>query len=225
MIYKQCTWSVNPSVTFPRPHAGLSPIFWRLWYFLFGIGGTARCFLVAPTLAMCARQREREKSQVRSPPQATLSLSLHFLKLSSWPVVCLWSSLNPQDHRDHLQSHLSKVTAGGDSETGCQTLWLWELCCSLMAWDCGLRYVFSVSPALQQGPGAGTRDKEDISRLEMVQRLAKDGCRLLHSPLRASERPAEVRCKHQLIHTLSIIIRVFFQLWALLETSVIGLVF
>ncbi|KAG1949053.1 rap guanine nucleotide exchange factor [Pimephales promelas] len=60
-----------------------------------------------------------------------------------------------------------------------------------MAWDCGLRYVFSVSPALQQGPGAGTRDKEDISRLEMVQRLAKDGCRLLHSPLRATERPAE----------------------------------
>ncbi|KTF77891.1 hypothetical protein cypCar_00009393 [Cyprinus carpio] len=60
-----------------------------------------------------------------------------------------------------------------------------------MAWDCGLRYVFSVSPALQQGPGAAIRDKEDISRLEMVQRLAKDGCRLLHSPLRAAERPAE----------------------------------
>ncbi|XP_051722529.1 rap guanine nucleotide exchange factor 5b isoform X2 [Ctenopharyngodon idella] len=60
-----------------------------------------------------------------------------------------------------------------------------------MAWDCGLRYVFSVSPALQQGPGAGMRDREDISRLEMVQRLAKDGCRLLHSPLKATERPAE----------------------------------
>ncbi|XP_039530801.1 rap guanine nucleotide exchange factor 5-like isoform X1 [Pimephales promelas] len=50
----------------------------------------------------------------------------------------------------------------------------------------------SPSPAVRkQGPGAGTRDKEDISRLEMVQRLAKDGCRLLHSPLRATERPAE----------------------------------
>uniref|UniRef100_A0A672LRY5 Rap guanine nucleotide exchange factor 5-like n=1 Tax=Sinocyclocheilus grahami TaxID=75366 RepID=A0A672LRY5_SINGR len=70
-----------------------------------------------------------------------------------------------------------------------------RMCCSLMAWDCGLRYVFSVSPALQQGPGAATRDREDISRLDMVQRLAKDGCRLLHSPLRATERPAEVRCK------------------------------
>ncbi|XP_035387006.1 rap guanine nucleotide exchange factor 5b isoform X4 [Electrophorus electricus] len=60
-----------------------------------------------------------------------------------------------------------------------------------MAWDCGLRYVFSVSPALQQGPGAASRDREDISRMEMVQRLAKDGCRLLHSPLRQAERPAE----------------------------------
>ncbi|XP_052474925.1 rap guanine nucleotide exchange factor 5 [Carassius gibelio] len=60
-----------------------------------------------------------------------------------------------------------------------------------MAWDCGLRYVFSVSPALQHGPGTATGDREDISRLEMVQRLAKDGCRLLHSPLKATERPAE----------------------------------
>lgn len=61
-----------------------------------------------------------------------------------------------------------------------------------MAWDCGLRYVFSVSPALQQGPGTGLRNREDRSRMEMVQRLAKDGCRLLHSPLKSTERAAEV---------------------------------
>uniref|UniRef100_A0A671LQ39 Rap guanine nucleotide exchange factor 5-like n=1 Tax=Sinocyclocheilus anshuiensis TaxID=1608454 RepID=A0A671LQ39_9TELE len=76
-------------------------------------------------------------------------------------------------------------------------------------------YVFSVSPALQQGPGTATRDREDISRLEMVQRLAKDGCRLLHSPLRATERPAEVRCKitvmYVAIHIYSIIIGCFFK--------------
>uniref|UniRef100_UPI000188A5EA rap guanine nucleotide exchange factor 5b isoform 3 n=1 Tax=Danio rerio TaxID=7955 RepID=UPI000188A5EA len=54
----------------------------------------------------------------------------------------------------------------------------------------------SSTPAvLKQVPGAGTRDREEISRLEMVQRLAKDGCRLLHSPLRVNERPAEfVEC-------------------------------
>ncbi|XP_052000220.1 rap guanine nucleotide exchange factor 5-like isoform X3 [Xyrauchen texanus] len=60
-----------------------------------------------------------------------------------------------------------------------------------MAWDCGLRYVFSISPALQQGTGVGTHDREDISHLEMVQRLAKDGCRLLHGPLRTTERTVE----------------------------------
>ncbi|TRY58773.1 hypothetical protein DNTS_034609 [Danionella cerebrum] len=37
----------------------------------------------------------------------------------------------------------------------------------------------------QQGAG------EDLSRMEMVQRLAKDGCRLLHSPLRTAQRTAE----------------------------------
>uniref|UniRef100_A0A8C2FL82 Rap guanine nucleotide exchange factor 5 n=1 Tax=Cyprinus carpio TaxID=7962 RepID=A0A8C2FL82_CYPCA len=50
----------------------------------------------------------------------------------------------------------------------------------------------SPSPAAcKQGPGTVTCDREDISRLEMVQRLAKDGCRLLHSPLRATEKPTE----------------------------------
>ncbi|XP_056618496.1 rap guanine nucleotide exchange factor 5b isoform X1 [Triplophysa dalaica] len=44
---------------------------------------------------------------------------------------------------------------------------------------------------LTTGPVAGVRDREDISRLELVQRLAKDGCRLLHSPVRATERPTE----------------------------------
>ncbi|XP_058249327.1 rap guanine nucleotide exchange factor 5b isoform X4 [Hemibagrus wyckioides] len=43
----------------------------------------------------------------------------------------------------------------------------------------------------KQGPGTGLRNREDMSRMEMVQRLAKDGCRLLHSPLKPTERPAE----------------------------------
>ncbi|XP_076826871.1 rap guanine nucleotide exchange factor 5b isoform X2 [Brachyhypopomus gauderio] len=43
----------------------------------------------------------------------------------------------------------------------------------------------------QKGPGAISRDREDVGRMEMVQRLAMDGCRLLRSPLRPSERPAE----------------------------------
>ncbi|XP_017326800.1 rap guanine nucleotide exchange factor 5b isoform X2 [Ictalurus punctatus] len=43
----------------------------------------------------------------------------------------------------------------------------------------------------QKDPGTGLRNREDMSRREMVQRLAKDGCRLLHSPLKPTERPAE----------------------------------
>ncbi|KAL0985503.1 hypothetical protein UPYG_G00157720 [Umbra pygmaea] len=64
-----------------------------------------------------------------------------------------------------------------------------------MSWDCGLRYMFSVSPALQPVGGGvcAPHDKEDVSRLEMVQRLAKDGCRFLQnhgSSKAASERTA-----------------------------------
>ncbi|XP_050931985.1 rap guanine nucleotide exchange factor 5 isoform X2 [Lates calcarifer] len=60
-----------------------------------------------------------------------------------------------------------------------------------MSWDCGLRYMFSVSPALQQGSMCILHDKEDLSRLEMVQRLAKDGCRFLQNHSKGPERTCE----------------------------------
>uniref|UniRef100_UPI0037E768FF rap guanine nucleotide exchange factor 5-like isoform X2 n=1 Tax=Semicossyphus pulcher TaxID=241346 RepID=UPI0037E768FF len=60
-----------------------------------------------------------------------------------------------------------------------------------MSWDCGLRYMFSVSPALQQGSMCILHDKEDLSRLEMVQRLAKDGCRFLQNQSKGPERTSE----------------------------------
>ncbi|TSK34717.1 Rap guanine nucleotide exchange factor 5 [Bagarius yarrelli] len=43
----------------------------------------------------------------------------------------------------------------------------------------------------KQGPRTEIHNREDFSRKEMVQRLAKDGCRQLHSPLKPTERPAE----------------------------------
>lgn len=46
---------------FRDPMLTVLPDFWRLLYFLFRIGGTARCFLDAPTLATCVRVRERER--------------------------------------------------------------------------------------------------------------------------------------------------------------------
>lgn len=62
-----------------------------------------------------------------------------------------------------------------------------------MSWDCGLKYVLSVSPALQQGNKCTMHDKEELSRLEMVQRLAKDGCHFLQSHRKSSARTSEVR--------------------------------
>uniref|UniRef100_A0A8C4E6F3 Rap guanine nucleotide exchange factor 5 n=1 Tax=Dicentrarchus labrax TaxID=13489 RepID=A0A8C4E6F3_DICLA len=60
-----------------------------------------------------------------------------------------------------------------------------------MSWDCGLRYMFSVSPGLQQGSMCILHDKEDLSRLEMVQKLAKDGCRFLQNHSKGPERTSE----------------------------------
>lgn len=64
-----------------------------------------------------------------------------------------------------------------------------------MSWDCGLKYVFSVPPALHQGNKCNLHDKEDLSRLEMVQRLAKDGCRFLQNHSKSPEKASEVGCK------------------------------
>lgn len=67
----------------------------------------------------------------------------------------------------------------------------------IMSWDCGLRYVF-IPPVLQLGGVCALRDgggtggvgmgtmcgREDLTSrlgLEAVQRLAKDGCRLLQN--------------------------------------------
>lgn len=66
-----------------------------------------------------------------------------------------------------------------------------------MSWDCGLRYMFSVAPAVQQPGGMCILpDKEDLSRLEMVQRLAKDGCRFLQNHSKSPEKTSEVRTKN-----------------------------
>ncbi|XP_033957759.1 rap guanine nucleotide exchange factor 5-like isoform X1 [Pseudochaenichthys georgianus] len=60
-----------------------------------------------------------------------------------------------------------------------------------MSWDCGLKYMFSASPALQPGSMCILHDKEDLSRLEMVQKLAKDGCRFLQNHSKGPERTSE----------------------------------
>lgn len=48
-----------------------------------------------------------------------------------------------------------------------------------MAWDCGLKFVFSLTPVLPQGGVCALRDKEDGSRLDVARRLDQDGCPFL----------------------------------------------
>ncbi|KAF6739792.1 Rap guanine nucleotide exchange factor 5 [Oryzias melastigma] len=60
-----------------------------------------------------------------------------------------------------------------------------------MSWDCGLRYMFAVPPGLHQGNKCSFLEKEDLSRLEMVQRLAKDGCRFLQNHSKSPEKASE----------------------------------
>ncbi|XP_057691211.1 rap guanine nucleotide exchange factor 5-like [Corythoichthys intestinalis] len=60
-----------------------------------------------------------------------------------------------------------------------------------MSWDCGLKYMFSVSPSLQPTGMCILHDKEELSRLEMVQRLAKDGCRFLQNHSKGPGRTNE----------------------------------
>ncbi|XP_051527010.1 rap guanine nucleotide exchange factor 5 isoform X2 [Myxocyprinus asiaticus] len=50
-----------------------------------------------------------------------------------------------------------------------------------MSWGCGLKYLFSLPPVLQQAGVCALRPPDDFSRLEMVQRLAKDGYRFLQN--------------------------------------------
>ncbi|MGH0148392.1 UNVERIFIED_CONTAM: hypothetical protein FKN15_039514 [Acipenser sinensis] len=52
----------------------------------------------------------------------------------------------------------------------------------IMSWDCGLKYLFALSPTLQPGAVCTLHYRDDISRIEMVQRLAKDSCRFLQTP-------------------------------------------
>lgn len=65
-----------------------------------------------------------------------------------------------------------------------------------MSWGCGLKYLFSLPPVLQQAGVCALRAPDEFSRLEMVQRLAKDGYRFLQNqnyrlPDRSVQGPGE----------------------------------
>lgn len=74
--------------------------------------------------------------------------------------------------------------------------WSHVLSVCVMSWGCGLKYLFSLPPALQQAGVCALRAPDDFSRLEMVQRLAKDGYRFLQNQnYRLPDRSAQVGLK------------------------------
>lgn len=77
--------------------------------------------------------------------------------------------------------------------SGLMCVWL-----CVMSWGCGLKYLFSLPPVLQQAGVCALRAPDDFSRLEMVQRLAKDGYRFLQNQnYRLPDRSAQVSQRSQ----------------------------
>uniref|UniRef100_A0A4W4EGX7 Rap guanine nucleotide exchange factor (GEF) 5a n=1 Tax=Electrophorus electricus TaxID=8005 RepID=A0A4W4EGX7_ELEEL len=94
----------------------------------------------------------------------------------------------------YVQFRFTETQRDSASPLATVTLWVFPGCeMGSMAWDCGLRYLFSLPPALQQSGVCALRAPDDLSRLEMVQRLAKDGCRFFQSQnYRLPDRSAQV---------------------------------
>ncbi|TRY87369.1 hypothetical protein DNTS_003942 [Danionella cerebrum] len=74
-----------------------------------------------------------------------------------------------------------------------------------MAWGCGLKYLFS----LQQAGICALRSPDELSRLEMVQRLAKDGYRFLQNqnyrlPERSPQNP-ETEQEHPVAENIDLL--------------------
>uniref|UniRef100_A0A8D2LUZ5 Rap guanine nucleotide exchange factor 5 n=1 Tax=Varanus komodoensis TaxID=61221 RepID=A0A8D2LUZ5_VARKO len=52
---------------------------------------------------------------------------------------------------------------------------------SVMSWDCGFKYLFAFPPTLKAGVMCKLQEREDIGRLELVQKLARENCHLLQT--------------------------------------------
>ncbi|NXF01558.1 RPGF5 factor, partial [Smithornis capensis] len=51
-----------------------------------------------------------------------------------------------------------------------------KICVSVMSWDCGFKYLFALSPTLKAGVLCKLQGRDDIGRIELVQKLARENC-------------------------------------------------
>lgn len=62
-----------------------------------------------------------------------------------------------------------------------------------MSWDCGFKYIFALSPTLKAGVMCKLQERDDIGRIELVQKLARENCQFLQTDRKEPEKPEQVR--------------------------------
>ncbi|NWU69346.1 RPGF5 factor, partial [Pterocles burchelli] len=63
-----------------------------------------------------------------------------------------------------------------------------EICGSVMSWDCGFKYLFALSPTLKAGVLCKLQGRDDIGRIELVQKLARENCQFLQADRKQPEK-------------------------------------
>lgn len=61
-----------------------------------------------------------------------------------------------------------------------------------MSWDCGFKYIFAFSPTLKAGVMCKLQEREDIGRIELVQKLARENCQFLQTDKKEQDRSEHV---------------------------------
>uniref|UniRef100_A0A8C2TL85 Rap guanine nucleotide exchange factor 5 n=1 Tax=Coturnix japonica TaxID=93934 RepID=A0A8C2TL85_COTJA len=65
---------------------------------------------------------------------------------------------------------------------------LLKSCGSAMSWDCGFKYLFALSPTLKAGVLCKLQERDDIGRIELVQKLARENCQFLQTDRKQPEK-------------------------------------
>lgn len=57
-----------------------------------------------------------------------------------------------------------------------------------MSWDCGFKYIFAFSPTLKAGVMCKLQERDDIGRIELVHKLARENCQFLQTDKKEPEK-------------------------------------
>lgn len=61
-----------------------------------------------------------------------------------------------------------------------------------MSWDCGFKYIFAFSPTLKAGVMCKLQGRDDLGRIELVQKLARENCQFLQTDKKDVEKSEHV---------------------------------